>query len=71
VVLLGAVSLESDVSFDPELVVGMVGSRMVILVDQEDREAKADRLLAADAFAAQAGNLTAWHARGQICLTHA
>jgi hypothetical protein len=49
-VLLGAVRLESDASFGPELAVGVVGSCTVILVDQEGREAKVDRLLAADSL---------------------
>jgi hypothetical protein len=65
VVLLGAVRLESDASFGPELAVGVVGSCTVILVDQVGRD------WLPTPFAAQASNFTARHARGQMCLTHA
>jgi 3,4-dihydroxy 2-butanone 4-phosphate synthase/GTP cyclohydrolase II len=43
--------------------------RMVILVDDEDRENEGDLVLAADIATPQAVNFMAQHARGLICLT--
>ena len=43
--------------------------RMVILVDDEDRENEGDLTLAADAVTPEAINFMATHARGLICLT--
>ncbi len=43
--------------------------RMVILVDDEDRENEGDLVLAADCVTAEAVNFMAVHARGLICLT--
>ena len=43
--------------------------RIVILMDDEDRENEGDLLIAADRITAQDVNFMATHARGLICLT--
>ena len=43
--------------------------RMVVLVDEEDRENEGDLVLAADFVTPEAVNFMATHARGLICLT--
>jgi 3,4-dihydroxy 2-butanone 4-phosphate synthase/GTP cyclohydrolase II len=53
----------------PELVAELAAGRMVILVDEEDRENEGDLVLAADHVSAAAINFMAKHARGLICLT--
>ncbi len=53
----------------PELVAELAAGRMVILVDEEDRENEGDLVLAADHVSAAAINFMARHARGLICLT--
>jgi 3,4-dihydroxy 2-butanone 4-phosphate synthase/GTP cyclohydrolase II len=53
----------------PELVAELAAGRMVILVDEEDRENEGDLVLAADAVTPEAINFMAKHGRGLICLT--
>ena len=53
----------------PELVADLAAGRMVILVDEEDRENEGDLVLAADHVTPEAINFMAKHARGLICLT--
>jgi 3,4-dihydroxy 2-butanone 4-phosphate synthase/GTP cyclohydrolase II len=53
----------------PELVAELAAGRMVILVDEEDRENEGDLVLAADHVTPEAVNFMARHARGLICLT--
>ena len=53
----------------PEIVADFKAGRMVILVDEEDRENERDLLLAADHVTPDAINFMARHARGLICLT--
>ena len=53
----------------PELVADMAAGRMVILVDEEDRENEGDLVLAAEHVTPEAINFMARHARGLICLT--
>ncbi len=53
----------------PELVAELAAGRMVILVDEEDRENEGDLILAADHVSPEAINFMARHARGLICLT--
>ena len=53
----------------PELVADMAAGRMVILVDEEDRENEGDLILAAEHVTPEAINFMARHARGLICLT--
>ena len=53
----------------PELVADLSAGRMVILVDEEDRENEGDLVLAAEHVTPEAINFMARHARGLICLT--
>jgi 3,4-dihydroxy 2-butanone 4-phosphate synthase / GTP cyclohydrolase II len=53
----------------PELVAELAAGRMVVLVDEEDRENEGDLVLAADHVTPAAINFMAKHARGLICLT--
>ena len=52
-----------------EIVAALTAGRMVILVDEEDRENEGDIVLAADHVTPEAINFMARHARGLICLT--
>ena len=53
----------------PELVAELAAGRMIVLVDEEDRENEGDIVIAADHVTPQAINFMARHARGLICLT--
>ncbi len=53
----------------PELVAELAAGRMVILVDEEDRENEGDLVLAAEHVTPQAINFMARFGRGLICLT--
>jgi 3,4-dihydroxy 2-butanone 4-phosphate synthase/GTP cyclohydrolase II len=53
----------------PELVADLAAGKMVVLVDEEDRENEGDLILAADHVTPEAINFMARHARGLICLT--
>ena len=53
----------------PELVAELAAGRMVILVDEEDRENEGDLILAAEHVTPEAINFMAKHGRGLICLT--
>jgi 3,4-dihydroxy 2-butanone 4-phosphate synthase/GTP cyclohydrolase II len=57
------------ISSTPEIVAELKAGRMVILVDEEDRENEGDLVLAADHVTPEAINFMAKHARGLICLT--
>ena len=52
-----------------EIIADMRVGKMVILVDEEDRENEGDLVLAADHVTAEAVNFMAKHGRGLICLT--
>ncbi|KAF0163077.1 MAG: ribAB [Rhodocyclaceae bacterium] len=52
-----------------DIVADMRAGRMVILVDEEDRENEGDLVLAADHVTPEAINFMARHGRGLICLT--
>jgi len=52
----------------PELVAELAAGRMIVLVDEEDRENEGDLVLAADHVNAAAINFMAMHGRGLICL---
>ena len=52
-----------------EIIAELQAGRMVILVDEEDRENEGDLVLAADHVTAEAVNFMAKHGRGLICLT--
>ena len=53
----------------PELVAELAAGRMVILVDEEDRENEGDLILAAEHVTPEAINFMAKHGRGLVCLT--
>ncbi len=53
----------------PEIVAELKAGRMVILVDEEDRENEGDVVMAAEFVTPEAINFMAKHARGLICLT--
>ncbi len=53
----------------PELVAELAAGRMIILIDEEDRENEGDLVLAADHVSAEAINFMARFGRGLICLT--
>jgi 3,4-dihydroxy 2-butanone 4-phosphate synthase / GTP cyclohydrolase II len=59
----------SSIAPVPELVAELAAGRMVILVDEEDRENEGDLVLAAEHTTPEAINFMARHARGLICLT--
>ncbi len=59
----------SAISSVPELLADLRAGRMVILVDEEDRENEGDLLMAAEFVTADAINFMAKHGRGLICLT--
>ena len=53
----------------PEIVAELKAGRMVVLVDEEDRENEGDIVVAADFVTPDVINFMARHARGLICLT--
>ena len=53
----------------PEIIADMRAGKMVILVDEEDRENEGDLVLAADFVTPEAINFMARYGRGLICLT--
>jgi 3,4-dihydroxy 2-butanone 4-phosphate synthase/GTP cyclohydrolase II len=61
----------TSVSIAPieEIIVEMRAGRMVILVDEEDRENEGDLVLAAEHVTPEAINFMVKHARGLVCLT--
>ncbi len=61
----------SPVAISPveDIVADMRAGRIVILVDEEDRENEGDLVLAADHVSAEAINFMARYGRGLICLT--
>jgi 3,4-dihydroxy 2-butanone 4-phosphate synthase / GTP cyclohydrolase II len=61
-------SVPAAISPVPELVAELAAGRMVILVDEEDRENEGDLILAADHVSADAINFMAKHGRGLVCL---
>ena len=52
-----------------DIVAEIRAGRMVVLVDEEDRENEGDLVLAADCVTPEAINFMAKHGRGLICLT--
>lgn len=58
-------------SFDPteSLIEDIRNGRMVVLLDDEDRENEGDLVMAAEYVTPDAINFMATHARGLICLT--
>jgi len=68
---LSATAALQPVAISPveDIVADMRAGRIVILVDEEDRENEGDLVLAADHVSAEAINFMARHGRGLICLT--
>lgn len=58
-----------SISSTEEIVAELRAGRMVILVDEEDRENEGDLVLAADFVTPDAINFMVTHARGLVCLT--
>ncbi|HEU0230133.1 MAG TPA: bifunctional 3,4-dihydroxy-2-butanone-4-phosphate synthase/GTP cyclohydrolase II [Burkholderiaceae bacterium] len=58
-----------DISPVSEIVAELRAGRVVILVDEEDRENEGDLVLAADYVTPDAINFMVTHARGLVCLT--
>ena len=58
-----------SISSTKEIVEELRAGRMVILVDEEDRENEGDLVLAADFVTPEAINFMVKHARGLVCLT--
>ena len=58
-----------SISNTKEIVAELRAGRMVILVDEEDRENEGDLVLAADFVTPEAINFMAKYARGLVCLT--
>ena len=61
--------MTSDISPIPEIVDDLKRGKMVILVDEEDRENEGDLVMAAEHVTAEAVNFMATFGRGLICLT--
>lgn len=61
--------MTTPISSVEDIVADMRAGRMVILVDEEDRENEGDLVLAADHVSAEAINFMARYGRGLICLT--
>ena len=59
----------SVISSVTEIIEELRQGRMVILVDEEDRENEGDLLMAADFVTPEAINFMVTHARGLVCLT--
>ncbi len=63
------VSAGSGISPVSEIVAELRAGRMVILVDEEDRENEGDLVMAAEFVTPEAINFMVTHARGLVCLT--
>ena len=62
-------SKSSSIAPIEEIIVELRAGRMVILVDEEDRENEGDLVLAAEHVTPEAINFMVTHARGLVCLT--
>jgi len=61
--------MSAAISSTPEIVADLKAGRMVVLVDEEDRENEGDLLMGAEFVTPDAVNFMAKHGRGLICLT--
>lgn len=61
--------MQNTLASTEEIVAELKAGKMVILIDEEDRENEGDLVLAADHVTAEAVNFMAKHGRGLICLT--
>ena len=59
----------TTISSTPDILADLRAGKMVILVDEEDRENEGDLLMAAEFVTPDAVNFMAKHGRGLICLT--
>jgi 3,4-dihydroxy 2-butanone 4-phosphate synthase/GTP cyclohydrolase II len=59
----------SRIAPTPEIIAEIQAGRMVVLVDEEDRENEGDLVMAAEFVTPEAINFMARHGRGLICLT--
>jgi 3,4-dihydroxy 2-butanone 4-phosphate synthase/GTP cyclohydrolase II len=66
---MGSLNQPSSISPIEEIIAEVRAGRMVILVDEEDRENEGDLLLAAEHVTPEAVNFMVTHARGLVCLT--
>jgi 3,4-dihydroxy 2-butanone 4-phosphate synthase/GTP cyclohydrolase II len=57
------------ISTTPDIIADIAAGRMVILMDEEDRENEGDLVMAAEFVTPEAINFMARHGRGLICLT--
>ncbi len=62
-------TLSCDISPVTEIVAELRAGRLVILVDEEDRENEGDLVMAAEFVTPEAINFMVTHARGLVCLT--
>lgn len=62
-------STSASISTVEEIIAEMRAGRMVILVDEDDRENEGDLILAAEHVTPEAINFMVTHARGLVCLT--
>lgn len=62
-------SKSTDIATIEEIIAEMRAGRMVILVDEEDRENEGDLILPAEHVTPEAINFMVKHARGLVCLT--
>ncbi|PHV13194.1 bifunctional 3,4-dihydroxy-2-butanone-4-phosphate synthase/GTP cyclohydrolase II [Chitinimonas sp. BJB300] len=58
-----------QISSIPDLIAELAAGRMIVLMDDEDRENEGDLVMAAEHATPEAINFMAKHARGLICLT--
>lgn len=61
--------VSTGISPIPEIIAELRAGRMVILVDEEDRENEGDLVMAAEFVTPEAINFMVTHARGLVCLT--
>ena len=61
--------MSSAISPTPEIIAEIQAGRMVVLVDEEDRENEGDLVMAAEFVTPEAINFMARHGRGLVCLT--
>src|SRR5215213_7053495 len=60
---------ETAISSVPEIIAELKAGRMVVLVDEEDRENEGDLVMPAEFATAETINFMARYGRGLICLT--
>jgi 3,4-dihydroxy 2-butanone 4-phosphate synthase/GTP cyclohydrolase II len=66
---MAPISTSPSIATIEEIIAELAAGRMVILVDEEDRENEGDLVLAAEHVTPEAINFMVKHARGLVCLT--